>query len=171
MKPLNLLFMNLIEDWKRRKKTTKKHHQKLINRLKRETPKKLNALADTVHEEVFNELDCLDCANCCTSIPPIVNRTDASRIAKHLGMKSAQFQAQYLRQDEDGDMVMNTSPCPFLQTDHTCLIYEYRPKACRKYPHTDNFEFANHFKLHQQNTMYCPAVFHILERIGERLLF
>jgi len=160
---------DLIEDWKNRKPKTQKQQRKLINQLKRENPKKLNVLADEVHEEVFAELDCLDCANCCTSIPPIVNRTDAARIAKHLGMKSAEFQTQYLRQDEDGDMVINASPCPFLQTDHTCLIYEYRPKACRKYPHTDNLEFAGHFKLHQQNIMYCPAVFHILERISERL--
>ncbi len=161
--------MSLIQDWKNRRQTSKKQHRKLIDRLKREKSKKLNQLGDELHEEVFQEIDCLDCANCCTSIPPIVNRTDASRIAKHLGMKVTQFQNEYLHQDEDGDMVMNTSPCPFLQKDHTCLIYEFRPRACREYPHTDNFEFAEHFKLHKENMMYCPAVFHIVERIGEAL--
>jgi len=160
---------DLIQDWKSRKSGVRKQHRQIIRRLKRENPKTLNVLAETIHEEVFSEIDCLDCANCCTSIPPIVNRTDAARIAKHLGMKSAEFQEQYLCEDEDGDMVMNASPCPFLQTDNTCLIYEYRPKACRKYPHTDHLEFANHFNLHQQNTMYCPAVFHILERLNKQL--
>lgn len=161
--------INLIEDWKERRQSTKKEQRKFIDRLKRENSKKLNQLADDLHEEVFAEIDCLDCANCCTSIPPIVNRTDAARIAKNLGMKSSKFYKEYLHEDKDGDMVMNATPCPFLQKDHTCLIYEFRPKACREYPHTDNLEFSNHLKLHKENIVYCPAVFHILERISKTI--
>ena len=156
---------DLIQDWKNRTASTQKQHHKFINRLKREKPKALNERAEQAHEEVFGELDCVDCANCCTSIPPIVNRADASRIAKYLGMKVTHFQRDYLHQDEDGDMVMNTTPCPFLEADNACAIYEVRPKACRKYPHTDNYEFAEHLKLHKQNVVYCPAVFHIIERM------
>lgn len=157
--------MGLIEDWKQGKSNARKKHKKFVQKLKREKDKKLNELGDDLHEEVFSEVDCLKCANCCTSIPPMVNKTDSARIAKHLGMKQADFQKQYLIQDEDGDTVMNTSPCPFLLEDNYCMIYEFRPKACREYPHTDQFEFAKNLNLHAVNSRYCPAVFHILERM------
>ncbi len=156
---------NLIEEWRNRKERTKKEHQKFLKKLRQQKGKRLDELAEKTHEAVFKKVDCLDCANCCTSIPPIVNKTDATRIAKTLGMKSADFQQQYLLQDEDGDWVMNSSPCPFLQEDHKCLIYEDRPRACRQYPHTNYYEFSKHLNLHAQNISYCPAVFHIVERL------
>ncbi|MCB0703897.1 MAG: YkgJ family cysteine cluster protein [Saprospiraceae bacterium] len=162
--------MNLIEDWKNRKSSARKQIRKTLSRLEREKGKKLDMLADQVHEEVFSELDCLDCANCCTSIPPMLNKTDIARVARTLGMGTAAFQEQYLRMDEDGDMVMNTSPCPFLQEDHACLIYEDRPKACRQYPHTNEMEFSQRMNLHKVNANHCPAVFHIIERINQALL-
>lgn len=156
---------NLIAVWQNQKKSRKKPQQKFLRHLRKKKGKHFNELADDLHEEVFKEVDCLDCANCCSSIPPIVNRTDANRIAKHLNMKVRDFQEEYLVQDEDGDMVMKTTPCTFLLDDHKCLIYEVRPKACRQYPHTDDMEFMNNLKLHLPNAQYCPAVFHILERM------
>ena len=130
--------------------------------MKRINPKSLNEAANQVHEEVFSKVDCLQCANCCTSIPPIVTATDAKRIAKYLGLKPNQFKDDYLSEDDDGDTVMNQSPCRFLGEDNKCDIYEVRPRACRQYPHTDQFEFSKHFDLHAQNVRYCPAVYHIV---------
>ncbi|MFK8103815.1 MAG: YkgJ family cysteine cluster protein [Saprospiraceae bacterium] len=156
---------DLIEHWKLKKDAVKKPQQQFVRQLKRKKRKEIDELADQLHQEVFQEIDCLDCANCCTSIPPLLTRTDISRIAKHLGMKTAEFQEQYAVQDEDGDIVMNASPCPFLQADHACMIYEHRPKACRQYPHTNQQAFMQNLKLHATNAQYCPAVFHILERM------
>jgi Fe-S-cluster containining protein len=160
----------LIDDWKNRKDSSRKLTNKKLRKLENQKGKKLDLLADEVHEEVFAELDCLDCAGCCTNIPPMLTRADISRISRHLGMNTATFQDEYLRMDEDGDWVMNSTPCPFLQEDHKCLIYEDRPKACRQYPHTDGQEFSQHFKLHKVNARHCPAVFHIIERLDKVLL-
>ena len=157
--------MNLIEHWQAKKSSAKKRHTKFVKQLKRKKGKVLDELGDEIHEKVFQEIDCLDCANCCSSIPPIVNRTDSNRLAKHLGMKVKHFEVEYLIVDEDGDTVMNTSPCPFLLADNKCMVYEYRPKACRKYPHTDQMEFSQNLRLHATNARYCPAVFHMLERM------
>ncbi len=157
--------IDLIEDWRSRKTLNTKKQRKFVTNLRRKKGKKLDELADNLHEEVFQEIDCLDCANCCTSIPPMLLRADITRISKHLGMKTAQFTAEYLREDEDGDMVMNSTPCPFLEEDNKCFIYEHRPKACRKYPHTDEMEFSQNLRLHGVNANHCPAVFHILERM------
>jgi len=156
---------NLIEDWKSRKGRQKKQHRKFIQKLKRHRGKHLDRLAEDIHERVFEKLDCLDCANCCSSIPPIVNKTDANRIAKYLGMKIGEFERKYLTIDEDEDVVMNQSPCPFLEQDNRCQIYEVRPKACREYPHTDGRQFSQKLSYHAPNAQYCPASFQILEEM------
>jgi hypothetical protein len=158
-----------IQDWRNRKTTNKKRNKQFVKKLKRVQAKKLDQLGDDIHEAVFQDIDCLDCANCCTTIPPMLNPADINRISKRLGMKTARFMETYVTIDEDGDTVMNTSPCPFLLEDHTCLIYEDRPKACRQYPHTDQHEFSQHLKLHAINANHCPAVFHILERMMEQI--
>jgi uncharacterized protein len=156
-----------IEEWLKRKQEVKIQNKKLVKRLAKLNDKKLKTRTLGLHEAAFEKVDCLDCANCCKSIPPIINETDARRIAKHLGMKVTEFKNQYVKVDEDMDMVMNQSPCPFLQEDdnNKCLIYEYRPKACREYPHTEDFEFVKNLKLHAVNARYCPAVFHMLENL------
>ena len=156
-----------IEEWRKRKSQAKKTHKKLVGRLSKVKEKTLTRHTENLHTQVFEKIDCLDCANCCTSIPPIINETDVRRIAKYLGMKVAQFKEAYVTIDEDQDMVLNQSPCHFLESDHKCSIYEVRPKACRQYPHTDNFEFAKNLKLHATNSRYCPAVFHILEKLKD----
>jgi len=156
---------DLIEEWKNKKGEKTQENRKFLKRLAKQKNKKLDEQTEQIHQEVFTEIDCLTCANCCKSIPPIVNKTDAARIAKDLGMKPAKFQDEYLIIDEDGDMVMNMSPCPFLLEDNKCLIYDIRPKACRAYPHTNNYEFSKRMKLHDKNANYCPGVFHILERL------
>ncbi len=148
----------LFEQWQNRQK------QSFKLKFSPKKIKQLKGVAENLHNEVFAEIDCLSCANCCKSIPPKLNRTDISRIAKYLNIKSTDFENQYVKTDEDGDTVISSSPCTFLMPDNSCSIYDVRPKACRQYPHTDNFEFFKHLKLHQQNTQYCPAVFHILDR-------
>jgi len=161
--------MKLIQDWKNRRQQKKKSHKKIVQRLRKHKGKRLNEFGAKVHEEVFSEIDCLDCANCCTSIPPVVNKTDAARIAKLLCMKVGAFEEQYLTRDEDGDQVMNATPCPFLLENNHCTIYEHRPKACRQYPLTDDFQFAGNLNWHAINAQYCPGVFHILERMNQRI--
>jgi len=160
--------MDLIEIWKRRKSEAPASFRKYLNRLQKSKDKKINELANDMHDRVFRELDCLDCANCCSSIPPMLNEMDVKRAAKYLGIRPSEFKEQYLRIDEDLDMVMKSSPCPFLESDNKCLIYDGRPKACREYPHINNHEFLKNIRLHQPNSAVCPAVFHILERMQKR---
>lgn len=154
---------DLINDWKKRKDGIGKKHKRFVRKITHHKSKQLDKFADDLHEQTFSKIDCLACANCCTSIPPMVNKTDVTRISKHLGMKTSEFEEQYLTVDEDYDTVMNQSPCPFLGDGNACDIYEVRPKACREYPHTNNREFSQNLHLHAQNARYCPAVFHILE--------
>ena len=156
---------NLIQQWKRRSPRSKSENQEIMKRLKRREGKALDQLADQVHQQVFTQINCLDCAGCCTGIPPIVTKADASRIAKSFGMKPAAFEKEYLTTDEDGDTVMNATPCPFLLENRHCMIYDIRPKACRQYPHTDELDFSKNMRLHALNAEVCPAVYHIIRRL------
>lgn len=156
---------SLFDKWESQKKGLQKQYSNFLKRNSKKNLKKLSALAHEKHQKVFQEVDCLDCANCCTSIPPIVTKSDVARIAKYLGISKLEFENTYLTYDEDGDAVFRFTPCVFLMEDNKCSIYEYRPKACREYPHTDGFEFVENLKLHKSNILYCPATFHIVQEM------
>jgi len=44
--------------------------------------------------------------NCCKTTGPLYTEKDIERIAKHLRMKPADFEAKFLRIDEDNDKVL-----------------------------------------------------------------
>lgn len=142
-----------------------KEHKKVLDGLKKKPPKNLDYLVQETHEEVFEKIDCLQCANCCKTTGPLFTDKDSERIAKHLKMKTADFERKFLRTDEDQDKVLQNLPCWFLNTDNTCSIYEVRPKACREFPHSDRKKIyqINHLTL--KNTLICPAAFEFVEKI------
>lgn len=80
-------------------------------------------------------------------------------------MKEQHFVDQYLRKDEDGDLVLKQSPCAFLGSDNKCSIYEHRPLACREYPHTDRKNMYQILELTERNTLICPAVAKVVDEI------
>ena len=146
-----------------------KENKKYFQKLKKRPPKKLDEEVAALHDEVFEEVDCLVCANCCKTTSPLFLEKDIDRIARHLRMKPADFVEQYLHIDEDNDYVLNVAPCPFLGADNYCSIYEARPKACREYPHTNRKRFHQILNLTLKNTEICPAAFLVVERLKEEL--
>ncbi|NRB50952.1 MAG: YkgJ family cysteine cluster protein [Saprospiraceae bacterium] len=152
---------------KARAKDERKANKKFFSRLARQKPKSLDQTVSQLHDEVFEEIDCLVCANCCKTTSPIFIDKDIDRIARHLGQRPATFVEQYLHLDEDGDYVLNESPCAFLGEDNYCSIYEVRPRACREYPHTDRKNFHQILDLTLKNTAVCPAVFEVVKRLRE----
>lgn len=140
-------------------------NKKFLARLKKKNPREVDAAFHAVHEEVFAETDCLACANCCKTTSPIFYQTDVERAAKALRMKPGDFIEKYLCVDEDQDMVLKTSPCPFLDAENYCSIYADRPKACREYPHTNRKKMIQIMDLTYKNTLVCPAVLEIVERL------
>ncbi|MBX2872233.1 MAG: YkgJ family cysteine cluster protein [Saprospiraceae bacterium] len=152
---------------KARAKDERKANKKFFNRLARQKPKQLDQTVAQLHDEVFEEIDCLVCANCCKTTSPIFIDKDIDRIARHLGQRPADFVDQYLHLDEDGDYVLNEAPCAFLGEDNYCSIYEVRPRACREYPHTDRKNFHQILGLTLKNTAVCPAVFEVVKRLRE----
>lgn len=139
-----------------------------LKRLKRQPPRDLDEVVHRLHEQVFAKTDCLSCANCCKTTGPLWTERDKERVAKRLRLKTADFESIYLRLDEDGDWVLKQLPCPFLEADNACSIYEDRPKACREYPHTDRVKQAQILDLTAKNALVCPAVNEIVARMELR---
>lgn len=154
-----------IEEWRKHKDTCVEEYDSFLETLSKQNKKDLSKVANDLHIEVFKEVDCLDCANCCKSIPPLINQEDVKRITKFLDIPISDFYKKNVTIDEDGDMVLNTTPCIFLLPDNKCKVYEVRPLGCREYPLTDQDLFAENMDQHAINAKYCPAVFHVLERL------
>lgn len=142
-------------------------NKKYLQKVKQREPRKVDEAFHRLHEEVFEEINCLTCANCCKTTSPIFYPTDIERIAKGMRMKPGAFVERYLRIDEDNDFVLKSSPCPFLDDENYCMIYEDRPKACREYPHTDRKKMVQITELTYRNTLVCPAVLEIVERLKQ----
>jgi len=140
-------------------------NKKFLQSLKKKDPRKVDDAFHEIHEEVFEEINCLECANCCKTTSPIFYQNDIERVAKSIRMKPGDFIDKYLRVDEDKDYVLKSSPCPFLDAENYCMVYEDRPKACREYPHTDRKKMVQIMDLTYKNTLVCPAVSEMVERL------
>lgn len=154
-------YLEIVE----RAKSRKGVYRQLVQRLRRKGPKDLREKIQRFHEEAFEEIDCLRCANCCSSLGPRLSELDVSRLGKALAMKPGEFKHRYLMRDEDGDVIFREHPCPLLMEDNRCLVYERRPKACREYPHTDDPKIRSMLKLTLTNSAYCPVVALVFERL------
>ena len=140
-------------------------NNKLLTKLQKKRPKNLDDVFHEAHDEAFEKIDCLKCANCCKTTSPIFRDVDVSKIAKTFKMTSKEFEAQYLKRDSDGDFVLQQTPCTFLNKDNTCFIYDIRPLACRGYPHTDQRRVVQILDLSRENMLICPAVSLVVEKV------
>ncbi|MFN7493774.1 MAG: YkgJ family cysteine cluster protein [Cyclobacteriaceae bacterium] len=154
-----------IDSFQAKAQAQSSQNKKFLMGLKKKNPREMDDAFHAVHEEVFQEVDCLACANCCKTTSPIFYQTDIERVAKALRMKPGDFIEKYLRIDEDKDYVLKSSPCPFLDSENYCSVYADRPKACREYPHTDRKKMVQIMDLTHKNTLVCPAVLEMVERL------
>jgi Fe-S-cluster containining protein len=146
-------------------KEAKEHQGKYRNFLKKANKNKVLKVLPAVHEEAFEHIDCLQCANCCKNYSPRFKMPDIKRISKYLRMKESQFIAAYLFLDNDGDYVLQSHPCPFLGSDNKCDIYDERPRDCARYPYTDEDVLLKQPNLTLKNATVCPATHYVMEKL------
>lgn len=162
--------MNTLEIKNKGKQNLNKN-KKLFQYLKKFPSSYSDKLFSDLHEQVFEQTDCLKCANCCKTTSPIFREKDIERIAAYLKMSPGNFSEKYLKTDEDYDKVLKQSPCPFLEEDNRCRIYEVRPAACSAYPHTHRKNILGISELTLKNSLICPAVQDILERANKEIRY
>ena len=153
---------DLLKNWEKKSKERQKIYKNYLQRASKNTV--LRQLPD-YHEEAFSKVDCLQCANCCKNFSPRFKTPDIKRLSKLLRMRESDFIETYLKVDEDGDYVANTSPCPFLGADNYCSIYEDRPSDCRRFPYTDEDVIFKRQPLTLKNSTFCPITYFVLEKL------
>lgn len=156
-----------LNSFNEKSKSQSRENKEFLAKLKRKPPRNLDDLFHEEHDTVFEEIDCLSCANCCKTTSPIFYEKDIDRLAKRLRMRPSEFITKYLKIDEDKDYVLKKAPCPFLDHENYCVVYEDRPTACREYPHTNRKNMHQVLDLTYKNTLVCPAVLRIVEVLKE----
>jgi Fe-S-cluster containining protein len=84
-------------------------------------------------------------------------------------MKEGVFIEKYLQEDQEGDFVLQRTPCAFLGEDNYCSIYEDRPSDCRRFPYTDEDVLVKRVPLTLKNTSFCPITYVVIERLMEAI--
>ncbi len=155
----------LLTNWQKKSLERTKLYKKYLHRAeKNATLRQLPAL----HEEAFENIDCLTCANCCKNYSPRFKATDIKRISRLMQMKEGVFIETYLMLDADNDFVTQSKPCPFLGDDNYCSIYEDRPSDCHRFPYTDEDVIIKRQEITLKNSTFCPAVYFVIEKLMER---
>ncbi len=126
----------------------------------------LKAVAEA-EKEVWKEVNCTKCANCCKTMTPTYTRRDINRISKHFNMTYDEFYDKWLQKDENKDIVNQSRPCQFLGKDDRCTIYAIRPTDCAEFPHLNrkDFRYQAKSKIYNQNLPLCPATLVLVEKL------
>jgi hypothetical protein len=60
--------------------------RRFLSKVEANPPKELDSYADKINGEVWKEVNCLACSNCCRTMTPTYTFKDLQRISKHLNM-------------------------------------------------------------------------------------
>jgi len=139
-----------------------------LSKIRRNPPSNLDRIAAQVDKDVWREVDCLSCANCCKVMTPTYTVKDIKQIALHLDMTTAQLKEKWLKKERrTGDWINKSTPCQFLDTkSNMCSIYEVRPVDCAGFPHLPKKKMVEYIHVHKQNIDMCPATFKMVEKMA-----
>jgi Fe-S-cluster containining protein len=155
-----------LQNWE---KISGEHQKEYKNFLAKAGKKEVLRAIPELHEMAFEQIDCLKCARCCKGYSPRFKGPDIKRISKILGLKETAFIEKYLVYDEEGDYVAVSTPCPFLEENNKCSIYEGRPSDCKRFPYTDEDVILKRPQLTMKNSTFCPIVVSVMEGLLEKL--
>ena len=145
----------------------KKALRAFLTKLEKKPPKQIHKMMDMVDKEVWMEIDCLSCGNCCKKMTPTFTVKDVKRISGYLEMTPLAFREKWLRYDKkDDDWQNKKQPCQFLNlNDNKCSIYAIRPADCAGFPHLTKRKAVDYIHIHKQNIQYCPATYKMVEKM------
>ena len=145
----------------------KRRFRRFLTILEKNAPRKLGVATLAADKAVWQEVDCLSCANCCKTMSPTYTPSDIKRISAHLQMTPQQFKDKWLYfEKSDGDWMNKSQPCQFLDlSTNKCSIYEVRPADCAGFPHHTKRRMVDYMHVYKQNVEYCPATYKMVERM------
>jgi Fe-S-cluster containining protein len=136
-----------------------------LKKLDKIVPEDMPKLVAKVDATVWQDVNCMECANCCKTMTPTFTKKDIKRISAHLDMQPKDFIDRWLIKEKDtGDMVNKTQPCQFL-VDNKCSIYDVRPADCAEFPHHNKKPFDLYNDTFRNNLPHCPATLTLVDRL------
>jgi Fe-S-cluster containining protein len=155
-----------LRSFKRKLSIHRSAFRRFLNRSEKTPPKGIDRITQVIDKEVWKEVDCLSCANCCKRMTPTFTEKDLNRISAHFNQTPEAFKKQWLVKDSNKDLVNKNQPCQFLNLkDNKCSIYEIRPADCAGFPHLTKKKWVEYAHVHKQNIDYCPATYKMVEKI------
>lgn len=164
------MIVNL-RTFKKKFELNKRSFRTFLTKLENKPPQGLHKTMVEVDKEVWAEIDCLSCGNCCKKMTPTFTPADIKRIAGYFNMTPDAFREKWLTFDKkEGDWQNVKQPCQFLNlTDNKCSIYPIRPADCAGFPHLTKKNPTDYIHVHKQNIQYCPATYKMVEKMMDRI--
>lgn len=157
-----------LRSFRQKANRNKRSFRRFLTKTEKALPRNADKLTATLEKEVWKEVDCLACANCCKQMSPTYNAADLRRISAHLKMTTDEFKKKWLYKDRSGDWMNKSTPCQFLDlTTNMCSIYTVRPADCAGFPHLSKRRLQDYIHVHKQNIEFCPATYKMVEKMME----
>jgi uncharacterized protein len=160
-----------LRSFRRKARLYKRTLRRFLTKVEKNPPAHLDKLAQQLNNEVWTQVDCISCANCCKTMSPTYTPEDIKRISAYLNITPKKFKEKWLNYDKkDGDWMNKSTPCQFLDLNtNMCTVYEVRPKDCAGFPHFTKRKMIDYMHVHKQNLEYCPATFKMVQGMMEQL--
>ena len=128
-----------------------------------------------IAEEIQEQIDCTQCANCCRVATAQLSERDIERLARYLRIPPAKFIADYTTESSEEGRILrrnDSTGCVFL-SGNECTVYEARPDTCQRFPHLvrGNGSIASRMWQFIDRACYCPIVYNALEAFKIELKF
>ena len=140
------------------------------NFLKEQDREQIDSIVHQLNEEITPQIDCTHCGNCCKSLMINVTPGETESLAEHLNMDVADVKEKYIEISNQGQMIINTIPCHFLE-GKSCTIYQNRFTECREFPHLHKANFKARFFGTIMYYSMCPIIFNTIENLKQKLNF
>ena len=128
-----------------------------------------------IAEGIEEQIDCLECGNCCRVATATISERDIERLARYLRITPAEFVKQYAVEDPDEGLILRRTDAPgcvFL-SGNECTVYDARPDTCQRFPHLVRGAGSIASRMWQfiDRACYCPIVYNALEAFKEETGF
>ena len=157
----------IVSYYERRGAQKKSDLRKFLKRIAKSKPRNMIKNSIALAEKTWEEVGCLNCANCCKKMTPTFKKVEVKRIAEHIGLSYKEYFEKYLTIDDDnGDIINKSTPCQHLNLKtNKCSVYEIRPADCRLFPHFQRKDFHDISYVIAENVAACPATLIFVEKL------
>ena len=125
-------------------------------------------------EEIHEQIDCRQCAECCRVTEVQLAERDVERLARFFRITEKAFLEQYTATGEDGELILRRTAagCVFLD-GNDCTVYEARPGNCERFPHLLRGSGSVVSRMWQfvDRATYCPIVYNWMEAVKDLTKF